>query len=375
MTLEEKLKQAKENEAKAWKALLDENTKPNLEAYKTASELILSLEEEIVKTSQREDNAGLVKNEDEQKSEKDLRTLTEKRDVEKFLKEFSGAVTEGRAYSGLIPTSIAKKIDAARDKVAKLRNYCTVHPTKGYQTIPIDDDDVSVYYVGQDESNNDTQTLRLTDKTLGSYDLNAIVKIHENDLADVTTDLEAWIVSKFSKAYAKMEDREILFGAGSLSDNITGIVTELKGTPNVKEVEQSNFNWTAVSDFIDSLGDYSETSVLVMKHETVAKIKKFQTSVGNYLFPQNEKLKTINDIPIVECKELDSVSNLGHVIVAGDFSYYHIADRQSMDIKVLRERYADANQVGIRATRRIDGNLSIKEAFKVLKVVADAVTP
>lgn len=371
MTLKEKLEQARANEEKAFKALLDENTQKNLEAYKTASELALSLEEEVVKASQKEEDSDLVKNESEKTSEKDLRALNEKKAVEKFVEDFTTAAKEGRAYSGLIPTTIAQKIDAARDKVAKLRNFCTVHKTNGSYSIAIDDNDVEVYYVGQTEANNDSQSVGLTSKTLGSYDLNAIVKVHEDDLADVTQDLEAWIVSKFSKAYATKEDQEILLGEGSASDNMTGIITELSGTTNVIEVEQSNFNWSAVSDFLDALGDYSETSVLVMKHETVAKIKKFQTSVGNYLFPQNEKLKSINEIPIVECKELDKVSTTGNVIVAGDFSYYHIADRQSMAIKILRERYADANQVGIRATQRMDGNLSIKDAFKVLKVVAD----
>jgi HK97 family phage major capsid protein len=370
MTLKEKLEQAVANEAKAYKTLLNENTTQNLEAYKKASELISVIEEQIVKESQNNSDSGLIENESDKKTEIELKSLQEKKATDEFVEGFRSALLEGRAYAALIPTTIATKIDTARNKVAKLRNYCTVHKTKGFYTIAIDDDDIEVYYTAQSASTNSSQTVTPTTKTLGSYDLNAIIKVHEDDLADVTQDLEAWIVSKFSKAYAKKEDHEILLGAGSVSDNMTGIITEL-GSTGVTEVEQSDFNWTSVSDFIDGLGDYSDSAILVMKHETVATIKKFQTATGNYLFSQNEKLKTINDIPIVECKELDKVGSTGNVIVAGDFSYYHIADRQSMAIKILRERYADENKVGFKGTERQDGNLSIKDAFKILKVIAD----
>ena len=375
MNLKEKLAEAKKNEAEAYKKMLAENTKENLEAYKKAFDVISVIEEQIVKEEQKKSTSAILENEDSKKSGTELTALQETEDTKKFIENFRSAILEGRTYSGLIPTTIATKIDTERDKVAKLRNYCTVHKTHGNYNIAIDDNEIEVYYTGQDETTNSSQTPALKSKSLTSYDLNAIIKIHEDDLADVTQDLEAWIVTKFSNAYAKKEDHEILFGAGSASNNMTGIVTELTGTDNIKEVEMSDFNWTTVSDFIDSLGDYSDSAILVMKHETVALIKKFQTATGNYLFSQNEKLKTINDIPVIECKELDKVSSTGNVIVAGDFSYYHIADRQSMAIKILREKYADENKVGFRGTQREDGNLSIKEAFKIFKVVADTPAP
>ena len=55
-------------------------------------------------------------------------------------------------------------------------------------------------------------------------------------------------------------------------------------------------------------------------------------------------------------------------IAFGDFSYYWIADRRDIRFKVLKELYAERDQIGFFATERVDGKMILPEAVKLLKM-------
>ena len=48
----------------------------------------------------------------------------------------------------------------------------------------------------------------------------------------------------------------------------------------------------------------------------------------------------------------------------GDFSWYYIAQRKGMAIKVLNELYAINGQVGFLVSERVDGKVVLPEAIK-----------
>jgi HK97 family phage major capsid protein len=50
----------------------------------------------------------------------------------------------------------------------------------------------------------------------------------------------------------------------------------------------------------------------------------------------------------------------------GDFSYYWIADRTGRTFERLNEVFSTTDQVGFKATQRVDGKLILAEAVKVL---------
>ena len=53
-------------------------------------------------------------------------------------------------------------------------------------------------------------------------------------------------------------------------------------------------------------------------------------------------------------------------VLFGDFSYYWIADRESVVLKRLDELYAANGQVAFRAHRRVDGKVILAEAIQHL---------
>ena len=55
-------------------------------------------------------------------------------------------------------------------------------------------------------------------------------------------------------------------------------------------------------------------------------------------------------------------------LLFGDFSYYWVADRQGRVFDRLNELFALNDQVGFKATQRVDGRLVLPEAVKVLQM-------
>jgi len=63
-----------------------------------------------------------------------------------------------------------------------------------------------------------------------------------------------------------------------------------------------------------------------------------------------------------------TIASDAKVLLFGDFSYYWIGDRQGRTFDRLNELFAATDQVGFKATQRVDGRLVLPEAVKVLKM-------
>jgi HK97 family phage major capsid protein len=379
--LKARLEEAIKKADAAYEVFLKENTKENLDAYKLCEDLVADLQGKVDELEEGEidenrnggnsDPNHLL--EDEDKGAKDgKQKLTES---QAFFKKLTEAVTATAAFASIIPNEVATKIDEGVYKLARLRQYCTVHKCGGTYSIAIDGDDMTVAYVAENAAIAQTDT-KLDAKQLGAFKIGGIVKVSSEMLKDSAVDVEAYLVGKITKAMSKFEDHEILYGAGGTS-GITGIVTALEaedGTPNVTTLADVDaFTYENVDNFIESIDDYMDNAILLMKESTRNTIKHFKDADGRYIFQQNTPLTEINGVPVKVVKDLKAVAAAGgEVIVGGDFSYYHIADRVSFAVKMLYELYAETDQVGMQALYRGDGKPSILEAFKVLKITAAA---
>jgi HK97 family phage major capsid protein len=56
----------------------------------------------------------------------------------------------------------------------------------------------------------------------------------------------------------------------------------------------------------------------------------------------------------------------------GDFSYYHIGDREAVSIKVARETFLANNQTGYFGFARHDGKASLLDAFRHFEIKGSA---
>lgn len=359
---EELIRQIKEMEAKrkaAFEAMIKEATDDTVKAYENLIKV-----EQLLRTQLADLEANEKGNPEGRKEEAAKPQLTE---AQVFIKKIVEAVAVGSAYTALVPTSIAQAIEKKRFELSGLRKYCTVHPANGDYQIAVEGNGVTVAYVGEGAAISES-TPTLTVAKLGSYKLAALVKISQEMLSDVAVDVQQYLVDMIAKGFALKEDAEILNGTGSENSHISGVIPTITAVDaRVKtSAAAAAITWAEVKEMLQLLGAYRAHAILVMAQSTVDVIHEFKDGT-KYIFDQNKPLTDIWGLPIVVSPDMEAIAASKSVIVAGDFSYYHIADRKNLTLQVLNELYAATDQVGIKAIERIDGKLTMPEAFAVLK--------
>ena len=291
----------------------------------------------------------------------------EQKEQKTFLEAIKSAYTTGTG-SVLVPTGIAATIERKRYEYSNFRRYATVHPATGDYVINVEGNGVEVNYVAANgaipESNPTTTGITLT-----AYKLAALVKVANEQIADSVPNLVQYITDMIAKGLALKEDAEILKGTGAASSHITGVLTRLAAESTAKKTTTASataITWEEVKKMLSSLGAYKQNAILVMNQDTADLIHNFKGANNAYIFPQDQELTSIMGHRVVINSAMDSVAASKVVIVAGDFSYYHLADRQGIRVDVSREYGFGNDQTAIRGIERVDGNLTQVEAFAEL---------
>lgn len=287
-----------------------------------------------------------------------------------FVKRMFEAISLGTGFADKIPASMMTNIDAKKKTIAKLRNLCTVHSgIKGDVIFLADSSDLVVSYVGEGTAFGETGAAPNPVK-LYALKLGALIKISNEFLADVVPSYIAYLEDKIAKALAEKEDHDILLGAGTSSNKaaMRGIVTNIASAQTVTAASASAITWEEVKAVIGKVNAYRSNATIVMSWAVADMIKGFKDGNGVYLFDQQKDLSYIGSIPVVISEQMPAVASKAAAIVVGDFSYYHIAEREGMDVRVLTERFADTDQTGVLFRERVDGDFGVPEAFAVLKL-------
>ena len=182
----------------------------------------------------------------------------------------------------------------------------------------------------------------------------------------------AYLVDVLSLAFAKKEDHDILFGAGTSSSKnaLRGISTN-QTTNVVTAASATTVTWEEVKQAIQMLKSYRSGATITCGQAFLDICHSFKDG-DTYMFPQGQSITQILGVRVVVSDEFPALEANAVAMIVGDFSYYHILDRQGLEITTLNELYAATDQVGIRALERIDGDMGIKDAFAVLKMGAGA---
>lgn len=291
--------------------------------------------------------------------------LTEK---QKFVKDLREALSNGGTLG--VPTEVSKEIDKLRYEHSDLRKLCTVHRCSGNYTILVEGTGVTVAYVSEGGAISDSGS-NPGRAELSAYKLGALVKISNEFLNDSAADMADYIIGLIAKGFALKEDSEILLGTGSSNSHVTGIIPTVAGQTTPKTVVSATSGtatWAEVKATIQKLTSaYRKHATIIISQALLDQIGEFKDG-GKYIFPQNEEITRILGRNVIVSADLDAAPTAdadAPWMVVGDFSYYHIADRKDMAIRRLDERYADNDQTGFLAIQRIDGKVSVPDAFAV----------
>ena len=369
-TLLAMLATVREKIADAFSKMLETASDEDVRKYEMLVKQSKELEEQIKEAEALEEKEKLEKEGEipEGTNTPPKKKLSER---EEFGKKLVEAVALGTKFTGLLPRDVADNIQRKKEALARVRGYCTVHQATGDYTVYIEGDAATVAYVGENAAIGETNP-SVNPLALAAFKLGALVKVSREFIEDLGVDVMAYLEDVLAKAFAKKEDSEILFGAGTSSSKtaMRGVATGALSANTITAASSTTVTWDEVKKTIQALKAYRTNATLFCGQAFLDICHSFKDG-DTYMFPQGQPITQIYGVRVVVSDTFPALASGAVAAVVGDFSYYHILDRQSLEITTLYELYAANDQVGIRAIERIDGDF-VQEAFAVLKMKTES---
>ena len=126
-------------------------------------------------------------------------------------------------------------------------------------------------------------------------------------------------------------------------------------------------------DLVQSLrSPYRQGAVFAMNSATLAAIRKFKTTDGQFLWQPGlaeGRADTLLGYPVIECEDMPDVGANSLSIAFGNFrAGYLIAERS--ETQIVRDPFTNKPYVHFYAVKRIGGGVVNSEAIKLMKFAA-----
>lgn len=210
-----------------------------------------------------------------------------------------------------------------------------------------------------------TSTAQWSELVLTPYSLASIVTMSQELADDATLGVNGSIINYVAGliVQALAEKEEKAFWTGSGSGQPTGISTYSVGS----RAKGSNFADTVISLYHDLKQGYRGRAVWVGTANVLSQLRQLKDSQNRYLVQDlgATPYGSLLGRPMYEQNDLAQSE-----LYFGDFSYYTIADRQGVSVRVSDEATVggssafEKNLVHVRVEKRVDGELTLTEAVK-----------
>lgn len=204
-------------------------------------------------------------------------------------------------------------------------------------------------------------------------------------LDDAAFDVEAWLADEIAGEFARAEGQAFVSGNGagrprgflSYPSAATGDAVRAFGTlqylPSGAAGDFGSEPENRLIDLVHALrGAYRQGACWVMNAQTAARIRKFKTADGAFLWTPGlaeGQANTLLGYPVVEAEDMPDIAAGTVPIAFGNFKAgYLIAERA--ETQILRDPYSNKPFVHFYATKRVGGAVMNSEAIKLLKVAA-----
>jgi len=205
-------------------------------------------------------------------------------------------------------------------------------------------------------------------------------------LDDAAFDVEAWLAQEIATEFARAEGSAFVAGngvnrpKGFLSSPTAIQVDSIRPFGTLQYISTGvagGFPAAAPQDKLIDLVQtlrppYRQGAVFVMNSATAARIRKFKTDDGAFLWQPGlvaGQPDTLLGYPVVEAEDMPDVAADSLSVAFGNFRVgYLIAERT--ETQILRDPYTNKPFVHFYATKRVGGQVANSEAIKLLKFAA-----
>ncbi|RIA37864.1 HK97 family phage major capsid protein [Hephaestia caeni] len=300
------------------------------------------------------------------------------------MKSFSGASSDSGGYA--IPKEIDAAIDATLKAVSPIRAIANVVKvgSAGYRKL-VTTGGTPSGWASETGSRAETGTPDFVEITPPMGDLYANPSASQAMLDDALFDVEDWLASEIAREFAAAEGSAFVSGTGT--NQPKGFLAAPTGTAGDATRSFGTLQYLAsgaagdfgakpderLIDLVQSLrSPYRQGAVFVMNSATAARIRKFKTADGAFLWQPGlaaGQPATLLGYPVIEAEDMPDIAANSLSVAFGNFKAgYLIAERQ--ETQILRDPYSNKPFVNFYATKRIGGCVSNSEAIKLLKFAA-----
>ncbi len=274
-------------------------------------------------------------------------------------------LTQGNNGS-IVPTSIANKIIKAVKDMVPFLQLADVVQTNGKLSVPVYGED-STNYIDADYVSEGTDLTdnvgKFTTIDMTGYVLGALALV-SNKLANNTDiDVVGFIVNQVAQAMAEKLETEFVNGT---IGKITGILEATKGITAEATVAVTYDELVSLKHSLKQR--FRNNGVFIMNPDTYTAICKLKDANGQPYFKEDE-YKILGQ-RVIETDSMPTIAAGAKAIVFGDLSGYTIKQTASVEVQILREKFATKNMLGILAFGEFDAKITDSKKIAVLTMKA-----
>ncbi|MFD1610965.1 phage major capsid protein [Sphingomonas tabacisoli] len=298
------------------------------------------------------------------------------------LKSFSGAVSGDGGYA--VPKELDAIVDRTLTAISPIRRIANVVRvgSAGYKKL-VTTGGTPSGWASETGARAETNTPTFKEIAPAMGELFANPAASQAMLDDAAFDVESWLAGEIATEFARAEGAAFISGDGV--NKPRGFLT---GTPTneadgVRAFGTLQYLATGVAggfpasspqdkliDLIQSLRTpYRQGAAFVMNSATLARIRKFKTADGAFLWQPamaSGQPDSLLGYPVIEAEDMPDVATDSFSIAFGNFrAGYLIAERQ--ETTILRDPFTHKPFVHFYAVKRIGGAVMNSEAIKLLK--------
>ena len=313
------------------------------------------------------ENVRSAERNEEHPPEGDEKLTPEERSFLGYLRgEIRADVNTTKTNSGaVIPTTVADRIVEYVKNVSPIAEYATRYEGIGKITIAYEDSTnaLSSSYV-DDLTSADATAQKLLSVTLEGYMIRVPVKVSQQLLDNSQVDLIAYLVRRIGDTLAAKIEKEFLIGTSGKVVGLAGGVTQTVTAASATAVTTDE-----LIDVQDAVPDiYQANSIWIMHPKTRTAIRKLKDSEGRYLLNLDLNAKwgySLLGKPVYASDAMPEPAAGAKTIFYGDMSGLACIIR-GLRVKVLAERFADENAIGIYGFAEIDAKVENAQKISVL---------
>jgi HK97 family phage major capsid protein len=296
--------------------------------------------------------------------------------------EEKAAIIEDSTGQIIVPHDLAGPIFLTLPRLGVLRNLALIRPTtsnlvdvRALVGVTAGWGQLEIINAGGATPAQDATIAATGPNTVTVQDLIALVKIGRDELADTDANLVSLVQEIVGAKFAEMEDDA--FAAGNGTSKPWGLATRATVGGAIPAAQGVTAAASAISpDQLKSMqylitSRFANNGVYLASDDATQAIALLKDSTSNYLWqPSNQagQPDVLFGRPFYRMSGLPSMVATTFFtepsVLFGDVrSGYMIADRQSVTVQRLDERYADQGLVGFLFTQRVGGDVIRPAAF------------